>query len=267
MTKRMTLKFTRWLNAKPMTSLASGNHVMRRAVPLMANVIFIIAAYAQNPAQTAPPPLGTLSGKVLDETGKPVQGNVVAAAKGQTLRIDTSADGSFRFANLRTGTYLLCVHPSAADRKTTDRPLVDSCAWQDPTSQVIRLAPGENRADVTVPAPHGYVLTVRVNDPARRLAPTVAGRLGGSEMSVTVAGPAGVPLPVAVARQDGTGRDYDIVLAYDKRHTVLASSAAFELADAGGAKLSAGQTADVSVRGGGADTLVVFSVGAAKGRP
>jgi hypothetical protein len=220
----------------------------------MTLAIFAItcaAATAQAPnAALTQPVLGSISGKVLDETSKAVQGSVVMASKGQVLRTETPIDGSFSFPNLRIGTYVLCFHPAAADPKATARPLVDSCAWQDQSSLVIRLAPGEDRTNVTVPALHGYFLTVRVNDPRKALAAPIGGKLAANDISIMVVGPSGLPQPIPVVAQDAAGRDHQIVLRYATPHKVLAYSSAFSLSDTGGKSLDASQPVSLNVASG-----------------
>ena len=78
----------------------------------------------------------------------------------------------------------------------------------------VKLAPGEGLGNVTVPAQHGYVLTVRVNDPGKQLTSSIGGKLAASDIAISVAGLSGLPHNIPITSEDvpSGGKDQTITV-------------------------------------------------------
>jgi Carboxypeptidase regulatory-like domain len=199
-------------------------------------------------AQTAPAVLaGGIAGRALDERGQPVNGTVVVVSHGQIFKAQTNSNGAFSFSDLHTGTYVICLRPAAFNPKADHEPLVDSCAWQDKNSQLIRLAPGQDTTDIIVRAVHGYAFGVHVNDPFHLLSPSLGGKLASNDISIVIAAPSGQPRHLPIVNEDASGRDHQIVIPYDTPHKLYLQSPKVDLLDLNGKKID--PTTPINING------------------
>jgi hypothetical protein len=202
-------------------------------------------------AQTrATPPTASVAGILRDEGGAPVQGLVTLSNAALQQRVTTRFDGTFEFASLPTGRYLLCARPAPFLARPNDEPFVDSCLWQDRSTPAVSLASGQALRNVTLQAQRGHLLKVRVNDPSRQLLLTRP-NARANDLAIHVRGPSGLVQPMPIARQDPLGRDYTLVIPYAP-HTVVAHSAAFVLKDASARDLDQTRPIPVNVSRGAA---------------
>ena len=154
------------------------------------------AAFAQ-PAAT-----GSISGSILSEEGRTLRTTVslsFAEAKGYPApprRTLTSTNGTFTFARLPAGRYVLCAHVAPSEPAPPESPYVDTCVW--PSSQPpITLAAGQQTAGIVFTAPKGALLKIQVADPDHLL----------SQLPAEATAPRGVELELFLKGPDGLFRD------------------------------------------------------------
>ena len=231
------------------------SNLLRLAV---AGSVAGLSCTAQAPSS---PSSGSMTGRAVDEKGKPVQGTVLALVIGQTLRAQTSSNGSFTFANLRKGTYILCFRPSVPNSKSDSQLLVDTCAWQDNTSQLIRLAPGQEASDVIVRTVHGYALDVRINDSSHKLSPSLGGKFAPNDLSIVIAAPSGQPRHLPIVSEDESGRSHQIIIPYGVQHKLYLQSSKFDLLHSDGKKVDPSMPINVNVPSDASAPRFVVSIG------
>ncbi|MGH9720606.1 MAG: carboxypeptidase-like regulatory domain-containing protein [Bryobacteraceae bacterium] len=120
---------------------------------------------------------GSLSGTIVDESGRPVAGAKLSYTKVAEYFRDQSgrlavkdlgfggevmvgADGRFTLSNLPRGNYSLCAWGTRPNQ-------VGSCEWHG--LPVVTLAPGQNIGNLTRILREGAILTLRVADPLGRI--------------------------------------------------------------------------------------------------
>ena len=178
----------------------------------------------------------TIAGKVHDESGTPVRATVIATSGVFVQRAFAGADGSFQLTALPRGLYSLCVQALVMTVRPKDDPFIDSCAWRELSPPSVTLATGQALTGVALTAKRGYLLNIRVNDPATLL-PAAVGKAGGHQVWLLIAGPLGLQQDIPITGHDAGGRTHGIVIAYDMPHKVFIHSSTLALKDVNGSKL------------------------------
>ena len=189
----------------------------------LLTAVFIASATGQNLAPAASIKTGSISGVVRDENDTAIQAEVTVATQGFSQEALTLADGTFKFPAVKPGIYIVC-----AVARTTVESLVDSCLWQDSSTQRVPIVGGESREGVLVRLEHGHAVNVRVNDP-RRLLGSVNGKIGARELSVHIVGRSGLVQPMPVVTRDSNGQVHSIIVPFDIPHTVVIHSSTLVL--------------------------------------
>ena len=181
---------------------------------------------------------GTVSGRVVDTANHPVAAAVVTISEGApspstppTMHgagAQTAADGTFSFANLDAGTYLLC---SQVPRGT----LLNPCQWTK-TMPLVTVASATATASITLTMLPGYRLPIRVNDPQNLLAAN-EGKAPGPHLLVGVNG--GYHFEEAVIdATDIAGRNVSLLVPFNAPVAVTVQSNFFKLQDGAGNPLN-----------------------------
>jgi hypothetical protein len=202
--------------------------------------------------------LSSIEGTVRDERGLPLEASLSASSFALTQRTFSTANGAFKFSNLKAGTYVICGRVS--DLKVApESPFVDSCAWRDASSLVVRLTPNNVKNNVVLTLKHGYLLKVRVNDPQKLLAPAT-GRFGGSQVSLSIAGPSAILQHIPMVNQDSTGRDHAIVIPFDTPHKLQIHTTNVVLKDSKGLDVDDSTIVNVNVPQVGPTGSYIYNV-------
>jgi hypothetical protein len=167
-----------------------------------------------------------LQGVVTDDSGKPVAGAYAVATlqsptDHSTYSAVTGSSGDYLLANLKSGTYSLCIQSPSG-------PHLNPCQWA--TATQITLATNQTLANLAIAVVEGAILQVRIDD-VRKLISTTDDLLLGVYL------PSGFFQPMRLASQDAAGRTY--TLAVPKKASVRVSiiSTHLQLADSKGAAL------------------------------
>lgn len=143
--------------------------------PARQILILFVMSHVLCLAQNGAP--GTISGTVVNDTGKPVSGaklicqrlteykrgsgqHLVVNEFGTHVTVFTGADGKFIFSGLPGGRYDLCAYGSQNQ--------VSACEWKG--SPVLQLESGGSLTGVTRMVLEGSVITMRVADPNGKIA-------------------------------------------------------------------------------------------------
>src|SRR5213078_2916985 len=98
---------------------------MRRAWLLPLSVLLPLAAQSPPSNPGPPPPTGSFSGTLLDDSGNPISATLHATrwqAPVVTASAHSNQDGTFSFALMPIGTYVVCV-------QTKGTIYLDPCSW------------------------------------------------------------------------------------------------------------------------------------------
>ncbi len=201
-----------------------------------------------NGVMLAPAVMGaTISGSVFDTSNRPVASAIVtiseepasvstpAAMHGASMT--TAADGTFSFANLNAGTYLLCA-------QVPHGTLIDPCQWTAALPHVTVTSP-TSISSITLTMRSGYRLPIRVDD-AQGLLSANEGKTAGAHLLIGVNG--GYHFETAVIDStDSAGRNVSILVPFDTSFSVSVQSRFFKLQDATGNAINKGAAFPVTV--------------------
>lgn len=190
---------------------------------------------------------GTISGTVVDTSNhavptaivtisaEPASPSTPAAMHGASIQ--TASDGTFSFANLNTGTYLLCAQvPHGA--------LIDPCQWTT-TLPHATVASSTSTSSITLTMRSGYRLPIRVDD-AQGLLNANEGKTAGAHLLIGVNG--GYHFDTAaIDSTDSAGRNVSVLVPFDTSFSVSVQSRFFKLQDATGNSINKGATFPVTV--------------------
>lgn len=180
----------------------------------------------------------TLSGTVRGADGSIVAKALVTVAgrstpaaprHAQTSRsIQVSSSGSFEAAGLDLGAYQVCVTaPGSA--------WLDSCEWGQAGS-LVALTPTQQTASLTITLAMGALVTVRANDPSQLLS-TNEGKTPGAHLLIGVGGDSLAFHPAVIVSQDSGGRNYQVLIPFDRSLKLSVASALFQVTNQAGAAL------------------------------
>ena len=182
---------------------------------------------------------GSITGTVAGKNGNPVPADLVIAQRVTPLarrdppvarRTVISPNGSFNFPSLPFGTYLLCT-------STPKTVWLDSCDWgqQGVTATISAEQP---TAAAAISVQQGALVGIRVNDPGQNLA-LHEGRTPGGHVLLGVEADGRVFKQAFIASQDQSGRDYRILIPFDRPLRLSVGSGLFKLSDVSGRALPA----------------------------
>ena len=205
----------------------------------MQTIAKALAAFALIAAPLAVRSEGaTITGKVIDTSNRAVASAIVTISEGAPSKstpptfhgagTQTAADGTFSFANLNAGTYLLC---SQVPKGT----LLNPCQWTK-TPPLLTVASATATASITLTMNPGYRLPVRVNDPQNLLAAN-EGKTPGAHLLIGVNG--GYHFEEAtIDSADAAGRNVSLLVPFGAPIAVTVQSNFFKLQDGAGSALN-----------------------------
>ena len=187
---------------------------------------------------------GKIVGTVTDDSGAPIVGAIVTA----DLRIadvpgtrgfgglplpypamgPTDAQGSFQMAGLPGGTYAICV-----DKLGTT--VLNPCWWANPV--MVRVAAGAAVNGVSVVAPKGVIITVRVQDAVGLLS-----NPANDDVQIGTYHGKSSFIPALVSGRDPNGKTLSLAVLPGQALNLAVSSSKYLLADANGNVLGPGET-------------------------
>ncbi|MGI8741748.1 MAG: carboxypeptidase-like regulatory domain-containing protein [Bryobacteraceae bacterium] len=208
--------------------------------------------------------VGVISGTVKGADGSPVASGLVSVsriadtAKSKLRRISGAAatvpNGSFRLPSLDSGTYRICVQvPGTA--------WIDPCEW-GPGGRTVALPSGQALSSVNLVLNKGAIVTLRVTDP-RQLLSMHEGKTPGAHLLLGVSTDALSFRMASLVSQDTGGRNYQLLIPFDRKVNIAVSSAFFRLLDTNGIALpKSGSVIPVIVPSGQqAPTLLLSVIG------
>ena len=200
-----------------------------KAITFVSTVLMLSAA-------GSPVWSGTITGKVVDTSNRPVVAAIVtiseapatpSAASAMQAATSTAADGAFSFANLVAGTYLLC---SQVPKGT----LLNPCQRAKVPPLVTVNSAGAT-ASITLTMSSGYRLPIRIDDPQNLLAAN-EGKTLGAHLLI------GVPgyhfEEATIDSTDNAGRNVSVLGPFDVPVAVTVQSNFFQLPDSAGKPLN-----------------------------
>lgn len=161
-------------------------------------------------------------------------GQVSASREADSLRLKlgrTSAsaairpDGTFQLPELVGGSYRICARAPG----TT---WIDSCQW-GLQGTTVSLSASQPSPNVTIVLKKGALVIVRVDDPAQLLS-IHEGKTPGAHLLMGVGTDSHFFQAAAVASQDGAGRNYQLLIPFDRPINISVGSGFFQLSDATG---------------------------------
>jgi len=200
------------------------------AVPSLA--VFSHLAFAQ------PAPVASISGRVLSEDGRPLQGTVTvtfATPRGYPApprRVRTGENGTFTFSRLSPGSYALCAQIAPSEEAPPNSPYLDTCVWGSGEAP-IQVEEGQQVTNVVFTAPKGAWLKVHVADPERVLSRKPA----AADMQFFLRGPDGLVRDARLVSDDEGGRVYQAIVPLKTAIDVKVAHATGEVFDHTGKRL------------------------------
>ncbi len=185
---------------------------------------------------------GQLTGKLLAQgSGRPILGARIVGVKQEpaystsgptVIRAITDSIGSYRFENVPTGFYRLCVY-EAGD-------YLDPCQWSRPAEAAVSA--GTVSLDIRLE--QGVWVSVRVEDPQNLVAQHEARSVGrfvppAGFVTVSVAEASGRARPVPLTHRAERLLDYSALVPADAPLRLVVASDVFLLADAAGTPIDA----------------------------
>jgi hypothetical protein len=164
--------------------------------------------------QFAPVPYGKARGKLQ---------NRVAGDPNVDVSTTSGSGGSFAFAGLPAGMYILC----AAVPQSSYLP---TCDWSRTIS--FSLSTGEIHGSQQIRVARGATLCIRVNDPIAALSP--ADTIASTRIAVGIGTPSGAFYNTPIVAKDGSGRDHSLVVPFDTPLFVWCSSRMLQVSDESG---------------------------------
>ena len=227
-------------------------------VTLVCATIYVSLCAAQT-AQTVA--AGVISGIVRGADGGLITSGIVSAsgssdsmnAKGRrtSATAPIGSDGTFRFPPLDLGTYRICVQvPGSA--------WLDPCDW-GPGGLIVSLTGSRPSVNTAPVLKKGALLTVRMADAGQLLA-THEGKTLGGHLLLGVASDSMFFHTAGIIAQDGNGRNYQLLIPFDRAVNVSLTSTFFQVLDSNGILLPKSSAIPILVRSGQQPPTVFFRI-------
>ena len=159
---------------------------------MLTGVAIATVVVLNHPTFAQPTAAASISGRVLSEDGRPLQGTVTltfATPRGYPApprRVRTGENGTFTFSRLSPGSYALCAQIAPSEEAPPNSPYLDTCVWGSGEAP-IQVEEGQQVTNVVFTAPKGAWLKVHVADPERVLSRKPA----AADMQFFLRGPTG----------------------------------------------------------------------------
>ena len=206
----------------------------------------------------------SVSGRILDDGGKPVPSAVVylqpqqqqQGDPGKGQKADTNPAGEFSAAGLADGVYNVCVH-------MPEKGYINACNWlKNPPTVTVKKGQAAINADV--PVQTGVKVQVRVNDPGRNL--QVLGPVARPPfLLVGVWSEKGFFYPMGRVGGSNSG-DYEITVPYESNLNVTVNGTGLQVSLERGAAAEAskaGAAVPLRLTKGSAPRVLTLDVSAA----
>lgn len=215
---------------------------------------------AQAPAANAV--TGVIAGAVTGTGGSTVTVGLVSAlgvpssVNSRLARTSVTAsinsDGTFALPALAAGTYRVCV-------QTQSGAWLDPCQWGSSESTV-SLSLAQPSANLSIVLNQGALVGIQVNDPSQLLSAN-EGITPGAHLLLGVGTDAIYFRNASLVSQNASGRNYQVLIPFDRTISVSVASGFFKLADANGRALTtSGNLFPVLVPSGQQSPKLVFTV-------
>ncbi len=213
---------------------------------------------------TPPAGTGSISGKITEPNGQPVEGMVTATSGAFVQRALAKKDGLFTLRNLPAGTFTLCAQVPSMHYAPTDDPFVDNCQWVDASNPRVTLTAGQTRQNANIPLQRGRRVQVRVDDPNNILG-HVQGKVA-QDVTLRVTGPSGLTYHVPIVKLEAGRRFHEIVIPYSAEHQLAIASDTYKLTDNNGKDISNAGPQTVKVTPGDPPTSSIVKVDSKGGK-
>jgi hypothetical protein len=197
-----------------------------------AVIAFLVLIVVPIPAAVGQIITGKLSGVVAGDDGKPLSAMVTATHIGkptQSIRVQSKPDGSFMVTDLFLGTYEFCA-------VVNDDVYLDPCLWSAKLPSV-ELTAAQPSPSYRLVLKKGGRLAVRINDPQRALAATVAPGKAAPQVILGVFSDRHLFHSFAVVSSDAQGQIRSGTVPIDKNVSLHLMGSDVDVLDAKGAKV------------------------------
>lgn len=177
---------------------------------------------------------GTITGRAVDSKGAgignaQVSVSITATApeivQPHTAATQTAADGTFSFAGLPPGSYMVCAGAESNQ-------LLNSCRWGTPSATAVAQA-GNTTALAPIVLQRGHPLQVRIDDP-QELLRAHEGVTAGARLLVGIWSNTGLFIPLPVRASGNKGRDHELYIPEDVDLHLSVFSGFFAMGDGNG---------------------------------
>jgi hypothetical protein len=183
--------------------------------------------------------MGIISGTVKGADGSPITSGLVSASRttntaNSRLRRTSAAgaiapDGSFQLPPVDTGAYRMCV-------QVPRTVWINPCEWGS-GARTVAVPAGQNLSGISLILDKGALVTVHVADPNQLLS-THEGKTPGAHLLLGVGTDSLAFRMASVVSQDVSGRNYQLLIPFDRRVNISVTSAFFRILDGNGITLT-----------------------------
>jgi hypothetical protein len=253
----------RWFQRKTVANAADGHALLARSTSLRICVLALGVLDAHYVAAAAAG--GSLTGSVVDDSGRPVAGARVLISYAPSVKppgvappvvtgplaavATTDSTGAFHTSSLAPGSYIACSEAPASG-------YLDPCHWSTSAPNFV-ISAGEAVPGITIVMPKGAVLSIQVNDPQQVLKPA-AGPIDLA-LEVHVVTSKGIHYSAPIQSSSATGRSYAIAIPFATPVTLRVLSSHLAVSDQSGQPVAT-MGATFNVPAGSTPAVTVFTV-------